>query len=507
MPEINNKLKIKNGDNVGLEEIEILSYADFSSEALSILSKIQNHCVAYFAFHNKLNLQFIMAIADDLNQNIIILSHQLLNSEKQELASLTQQIFALHIFEREIHENFGVEFINHPWQKPVRFAHNRFHKDLKINDYPFYSIKSHELHEVGVGPIHAGIIEPGHFRFICNGENVLHLEIQLGWQHRGVEQLFLDKKSNLQRNILAENIAGDTVIGHTSTFVNIVESLANKHISEQIQIERAIALELERIAIHTGDIAALCTDAAYLLGANVFGILRTGIINFTQSWCGNRFGKGLIRVGGTHFPFTEELKIQLLEVLKDFESRFIEMSHITYRLPSIQDRFDFVGEVNETQARLIGCVGVSARMSNIQRDIRVNQPTFIYQKFPYETIVAERGDVFARFLLKRKEIKKSIAWIRNILNNYIFNSHSGNVPEYKLSLKPNSFCLYLTEAWRGEICHCAITGDTGELIHYKIKDPSMHNWKSLEMSLRNVEISDFPINNKSYNLSYCGHDL
>jgi len=498
---------IKNGQSIALNAITLLNYTDFSTIVLALLEKNENHCVAYYAFKNNNDLQFIMVIADDAAHDLKILSHILKAAEKQELASLTQHIFALHIFEREIYENFGVFFANHPWLKPVRFPENRANKILKVNDYPFYSIKSEELHEVGVGPVHAGVIEPGHFRFICNGEQVLHLEIQLGWQHRGIEQLFIDKKRMLQRLIIAENIAGDTAIGHASTFAQVMESLAGIEAGEQTQIERAIALELERIAIHTGDTAALCVDAAYYLGANVFGILRTGIINFMQAWCGNRLGKSLIRAGGTNSPFTEALKQKLIEVLAAYEKQYIEMSHLTYRLPSVQNRFDNIGNISEKQARLIGTVGVSARMSNVMRDIRVSHPLLAYQKFPYETITTQKGDVFSRFLLKRKEIKRSVIWIRHLLNNFNFNISNTEKPDNKLSLNANRLAICLTEGWRGEICHCAITDKEGNLQHYKVKDPSMHNWKALELSLRDVEISDFPINNKSYNLSYCGHDL
>jgi len=206
----------------------------------------------------------------------------------------------------------------------------------------------------------------------------------------------------LQRNLLAENIAGDTVIGHTTAFAQTMEALANTQISEQLHIERALALELERIAIHTGDIGALCVDAAYHLGANVFGILRTAIINFTQVWCGNRFGKSLIRIGGSYFAFTEELKHELLQILLKYEKQFEEMADLTFRLPSVQNRFDFVGTVTKKQAQLIGTVGLSARMSSIEKDIRVSHPNTAFQKFPYETITVAKGDVFARFLLKKK---------------------------------------------------------------------------------------------------------
>ena len=507
MIELNKILKIKNNQSIDLKDISIFDYEDFYQIVIELFKQSENHCLSYFAYKTNKGLHFIMAIGDDKNHDILLPSHVLKSDQKPELKSLSKEIFALHIFEREIHENFGVDFIKHPWQKPVRFAHNRANKEMQIADYPFYSIKSEELHEVGVGPIHAGIIEPGHFRFICNGENVLHLEIQLGWQHRGIEQLFLDKENNLQRNLLAENIAGDTVIGHTTAFAQTIEALSDKQLTEQQHIERALALELERIAIHTGDISALCTDIGYHFGSNVFGILRTAIINFTQFWCGNRFGKSLIRLGGTHFPFTEKLKLELLEVLQKFETQFEEMIEITFRLPSVQNRFYFIGIVSPEQAQMMGTVGLSARMSQIERDIRISHPNIAYQKFPYKTITDEKGDVFARFLLKRKEVRKTIAWIRNVMENYTFDTLPDEKPDYQLELKPNSFAISLVEAWRGEVCHCAITDESGKLKHYKIKDPSMHNWKALELSLRNVEISDFPINNKSYNLSYCGHDL
>jgi len=507
MIELNNILNIQNNQSVNLKNINILPYSNFYQTVIELFKKDENHCLSYFAYKTTEGLQFIMAIGDDKKHNILLLSHLLKYDKKLELKSLSKEIFALHIFEREIHENFGINFIEHPWQKPVRFAHNRANKEIKITDYPFYSIKSEELHEIGVGPIHAGIIEPGHFRFICNGENVLHLEIQLGWQHRGIEQLFLDKKNNLQRNLLAENIAGDTVIGHTTAFTQTIEALADKQVSEQRHIEQALALELERIAIHTGDISGLCTDIAYHFGSNVFGILRTAIINFTQFWCGNRFGKSLIRIAGTNFPFTEELKEELLNVLEKFETQFEEMVKLTFRLPSVQNRFDFIGIVTQEQAKMIGTVGLSARMSQIQRDTRTSHPNNAYKKFPYETITVDSCDVFARFVLKKREIRKSIAWIRNVMKNYTFDASKDEKPDYQQKLQPNRLAISLVEAWRGEVCHCAITDKAGKLSHYKIKDPSMHNWKALELSLRNVEISDFPINNKSYNLSYCGHDL
>ncbi len=502
----NNTLKIKNGGTVDLKEIPVHHYDEFYDEVIRLMVFPDFHCVAYYAITLKEELKFICCLADDANHDIHLLSFER-GGKDVKLASLTAQIPAFHIFEREIWENHGVEFTDHPWLKPVRYPHDRHDINSVINDYPFYEIESHELHEVGVGPIHAGVIEPGHFQFTCHGEMVLHLEIQLGWQHRGVEKLFIEKTGLLQRCLLAESIAGDTAIGHCMAFSQGMESLYNVEVSDQLSIERSIALELERIAVHVGDISALCTDVAYLLGTNVFGALRTPIINYLQDWCGNRFGKALIRPGGTNYPLSDELKSQLVSMLDDFEKRFNEMAERAFSLPSVENRFDNIGTVTNAQANLIGSVGMAARMTGLKRDIRESHPFAGFRKIGYHQIYQPKGDVYARFLLRKQEITHSIEWIRNALSGVFEGPVNKPMDNHQNGLKKDSFVISLIEGWRGEICHCITTDKMGNIHHYKVKDPSMHNWKSLELSLRDLEISDFPINNKSYNLSYCGHDL
>ncbi len=501
-------LVIKNGQSVALNTIPLLRYSQFCETVLDLLKAEYRHCVNYYALPWNKTLKFICCIADDLEHNLHVISHELGLSDSRKLESLTPHHYALHVFEREIWENFGVEFSGHPWLKPLRYAQNRDNPDQKINDYPFYHIESQQLHEVGVGPIHAGIIEPGHFRFICNGETVLHLEIQLGWQHRGVEKIFLEKKSLLQRSILSESIAGDTTVGHTLTFVQLVEALAGLKVNNRLRIERTVALELERIAMYTFDLSNLCVGTAYQLGANVFGALRTPLINYFQSWCGNRFGRNLIRAGGTHYPLTPELRATLETSLKDYLWRFREMADNACHLPSLQNRFDGIGAVTRKQMYLIGAVGLTARMTGLQRDIRHSHPTAYYSELDFSPVLTENGDAFARFLQRREEIMKSLRLFQTILNDNKFELESQKPQaENKLKFQPNAFAISLSEGWRGEICHCAVTDDSGDLVHYKVKDPSLHNWMALALSLRNLEISDFPINNKSYNLSYCGHDL
>ena len=500
---------INNHGVIELNAIPVIAYGMFYNEVLQLMKDPFNHCANYYAYRKDSHLKFICCIADDRSKDIKVLSHVIPFKEKMQLTSITREIYAFHIYEREITENFGVEFIYSPWPKPLRYSFNRADKEKVIDNYPFYKIHGDELHEVGVGPIHAGVIEPGHFRFLCNGETVLHLEIQLGWQHRGVESLFLSKPSLIQRTVLSESIAGDTAVGHSYAFVSLLESLGSVKINERLEIERTIALELERIAMHVGDLSGMAIDVAYQLASSVFGTLRTPVINYTQSWCGNRFGKGLIRVGGSHYPFTEDLADKLIKLLDNFEQRFDPMADHMFGLPSVLMRFENIGKVTEKQMRLIGAVGMSARMAGVERDIRQSHPFAGYKKYAIASETLQAGDVWARAMLRKIEIKNSIGYIRDLVARLknLNEPPLQPVKEEDLRLAPNSLTVSLVESWRGEICHCTITNGEGMIAHYKVKDPSMHNWFALALSLRDLEISDFPINNKSYNLSYCGHDL
>jgi Ni,Fe-hydrogenase III large subunit len=236
----------------------------------------------------------------------------------------------------------------------------------------------------------------------------------------------------------------------------------------------------------------------------VYGRLRTPVINYFQIWCGNRLAKGLIRPGKTNFPFTHEISTQLLRMFDAYEPDFLEMCSQLFNLPSALGRFEKTGIVTAEQAQSIGTVGMAARMSGIRRDIRLSHPYNGYQQIFHTPILKDQGDVNARVQIRRDEIIQSIDYVRTLLKNIPETPHKrADLPD----LMPGSFGISLTEGWRGEICHCAVTNGNGELIHYKIKDPSFHNWMALALSVRNNEISDFPICNKSFDLSYCGHDL
>ena len=501
-----NFINITNHQSVSISSIPELNYGSFMESNTELIENHpERHCVLYFGFRENKSIRLVCCIADDHEHDIKVSSTVV--QDDSVLSSFSAKVLSFEKFEREIHENFGIKYSDHPWLKPVRYSENRADKSQTIANYPFFNIDSEELHEVGVGPVHAGIIEPGHFRFLCNGEQILHLEIQLGYQHRGVEQLFLEKTKLIQRTTLAESIAGDSAVGHTTAFAYLLESMSENTTDLEIIFSRTLAQELERIAVHTGDLSAICTDIAYQLGSSVFGRLRTPLINFFQEWCGNRLAKGLIRTGYNPFPFNKALADRLIAILDTFEPDFVEMNNELSRLPTSLSRFERTGMLSFDQLLSIGTVGMSARMNTLMRDIRISHPYGLYSKFKHEPVIKHHGDVYSRVQIRKQEVLQSIAYIRQLLNQVPQSQSQSQSNPKPVTIRPNSFGISLTEGWRGEICHACITGHDGEMLIYKIKDPSFHNWLALALAVRNNEISDFPVSNKSFDLSYCGHDL
>jgi Ni,Fe-hydrogenase III large subunit len=498
-----NSLIIKNNQSVPVNSIPVIEYDSFLEHNILLMENHpERHCVLYFGYRAGDKIRLISCIADDITNDIFLTSSFV--SPDSVLNSFSIRNLNFEKFEREISENFGISYNDHPWLKPVRYSSERADKSMEVANYPFFKINSEELHEVGVGPVHAGIIEPGHFRFVCNGEQILHLEIQLGYQHRGVEKLFLERKKLIQKSVLSESIAGDSVVEHASAFSYLWESLSGMQVAQEVLFARTLAQEIERIAIHTGDLSAICTDVAYQLGSSVFGRLRTPIINFFQEWCGNRLAKGCIRPGYNPYAFTKQLADRLETILNAFEPDFIEMNRELSKLPSSLSRFERTGALKYEQLLLIGTVGMSARMNALNRDIRSSHPYGLYSQIAHEPVIKHHGDVYSRVQIRKEEVLQSISYIREMLSNI---PETGKSQVIVPPLKKDAFGLSLTEGWRGELCHAAVTDSNGELIIYKVKDPSFHNWLALALAVRNNEISDFPVCNKSFDLSYCGHDL
>jgi Ni,Fe-hydrogenase III large subunit len=413
--------------------------------------------------------------------------------------TLTRDYPAFHCFERELHEQLGVRIADHPWLKPIRFEGANLGK---MSEYPFYKLEGKEVHEVAVGPIHAGVIEPGAFRFMCLGETVHHLEIHLGYQHRNVERLLL--RSDPRRlAMLAETIAGDTSIGHAWASCAAVEALAGMELPESAEGSRAIGLELERVAMHLAGLAGLSTDIGFLQGASTYGRLRTTAINTSMRLCGSRFGRGWIRPGGAQAvmdpALAETVRASLAQVAHDIAL----VNGLFTDAVTVRHRFQGVGVVTREQALEVGLVGMAARASWVPLDQR-ERGAGVYATLPVTSVVEQTGDCWARALLRIHEIDRSLSWLSAALARFPTLAATRAEPG---PLAPDQLVVTMCEGWRGEIVHALETDSRGSLVHYKVQDPSLRNWFGLALAVRDNEISDFPICNKSFDLSYCGNDL
>lgn len=412
---------------------------------------------------------------------------------KSNYAALTPDLPEAHLFERELYENWRITPIGHPWLKPVR---------NHANPYLFYALEGKEIHEVAVGPVHAGIIEPGHFRFQCHGETVLHCEIQLGFQHRGVERL-MEEATSTRRMILSESIAGDTVAGHGLAYVQAMEGLSESVVTQRAHTLRGIALELERLANHTGDLGALANDIGFLSASAYFGRLRGECLNLLMVLSGNRYGRSFIRPGGVLLDMPPAMAQDFQTRLSQIQHDLTEVASLFFGASSVLSRLESTGILPTALAKEIGVVGMTARASHLSRDVRTDYPFGIYKIHPLPLVTLGEGDVYARARIRFLESKRSLEYLLERCSEL----PPGPILERCERSHPSSLIVSLVEGWRGEIAHVVITNETGNIARYKIIDPSFHNWTALALVMRQGQISDFPLCNKSFNLSYSGHDL
>ncbi len=500
---------ITNGQAIPLDTIPLLSFAGFEQAILAGVAKGQRVSALFGApTPQPETTRLYVVLADDEQNQLVVAGTDI---EGDSFPSLTPHCPQVHLFEREVAEQFGLTPVGHPWLKPVRYCRSWTGRDAwnRPADQPilpavgdFYRVEGDEIHEVAVGPVHAGVIEPGHFRFQCHGEQVFHLEIALGYQHRGVEEALVGGP-NPRSLHYAETLSGDATIAHATAYCQVLEALARCQKPPRAQSLRAVALELERIANHVGDLGALANDIGFLPTASYCGRIRGDFLNLTALLCGNRFGRGFIRPGGVGFDVDAGHVADFLARLVTFKTDTAVAVNLLWETQSVMARFEDAGPVPREVALELGLVGPAARASGLERDVRHDQPSGLFRFAHIPVATSDTGSVFARAYVRWLEIQQSLEFIRQQVKAL----PTGAVRSPIDPPGPNLFAIALSEGWRGEVCHVAITDGQGRFSRYKVVDPSFHNWMGLAYALRNQEISDFPICNKSFSLSYCGHDL
>jgi Ni,Fe-hydrogenase III large subunit len=486
-------LLLTNGTGLPWADVPEWSIGEFIQRTAAELDRGARLC-ALFGVPEDHGVRLVAVIAFDSDNTLAVARSR---SATGSYPSLTVSHPQAHLFEREIAEQHQLIPEGHPWLKSVRKGRN----GAPVME-DFFRVEGSEIHEVAVGPVHAGIIEPGHFRFQCSGEEVLHLEIALGYQHRGIERALIGGPHRTTYSQM-QSVAGDTTVGHASAYALIMEALSGTEVSLRTQWLRAIALELERLANHTGDLGALANDVAFLPTASACGKIRGDFLNLTALLCGNRFGRGLVRPGYSRFDL-EPPRVSLLKERQ--HAALLEVNRAASWLwdaASVRSRFENTGTLHPKQATALGLVGPAARACGLVRDVRYDHPAGWYRFAQASVAVWPTGDVFARARVRGLEIQRS----GEFLQEQLTMPPDGGVGGELTAPAPDALAVALVEGWRGEVCHVALTDSSSRFRCYKIVDPSFHNWIGLAQVLRGQAISDFPLCNKSFSLSYCGFDL
>jgi Ni,Fe-hydrogenase III large subunit/Ni,Fe-hydrogenase III component G len=437
--------------------------------------------------------------------------HVPIDRDRPHLPSLASVSFPAGRFEREMHDLFGVvpdghplprRMVRHPnwpagWYPMRHDAGPPPPFETSQEPYQFLHIDGPGVYEIPVGPVHAGLIEPGHFRFSVVGETILKLKIRLWFVHRGIEKLF-EGSPTADAVALAERISGDTAVGHNLAYVQAVEAALGIPVSPDDARLRAMLLELERVYNHVTDLGALANDVGYSLLNGHAQHLREQLLRLNQTVTGHRLLRGAITPGTTRvrqFPDVDQLARLGAEIT--------EVAMLILANSTVRDRFARTARLTATQAAELGCLGYVARASGQTVDARHDHPNCDLRT---DRVVHHSGDVLARFLVRRDEISASLALITRIIETTAATPADNPAAARTADHTGRGSGVGIVEGWRGTIVHRVEITD-GTITRHKIVDPSWFNWPALPVALADTIVPDFPLSNKSFNLSYAGNDL
>ena len=424
---------------------------------------------------------------------------------------------AANWFEREVMDFFGLRSEGHPnpervslhddWPEGVRPLRKDFSPDTVVprvagDFHPFRPVRGEGVFQVPVGPVHAGIIEPGHFRFGVAGEPVLYLQLRLFYVHKGIEKRFehLPWRHGL---FLAESISGDTTVGHALAYSHAIERLAGIAVPARARSLRVVLLELERVYNHIADIGALATDVAFTVAASRAQTQREALLRLNESLFGTRLLRRTISIGGVKWDLSAAGQEALRVHLDRLEHEFDDLIALLIDSGSFTDRVDGTGILTNQAARDLGIVGMAARASGVDADMRRDHPHDAYEGLQFDVPVEDGGDVRARLMVRAREVEQSFKILAQVLSAIPDTGVQGRLPQ---RLPASASALGWVEAWRGPCVHWVATDERGELSRVKITDPSFLNWPGLVHAVPGNIIPDFPVINKSFNLSYSGND-
>ena len=370
--------------------------------------------------------------------------------------------------------------------------------------YTFLPVEGESLHQIPVGPVHAGIIEPGHFRFTANGEAVVRLEARLGYVHKGIERLMegapLDRAA-----VLAGRVSGDSTVAYALAFARAIEAAYGVEVPKRAVWLRALMAELERLANHFGDIGAICNDAAFAMMHAQCGHLREQVLRVADQCFGHRLMMDQVLPGGVKRDLLSEDEKRVRSLLVDIRKRFPELVELYDNTASLQDRTVGTGVLSAALVRQFGCGGYVGRASGRSFDARRHLGYPPYDALRFDVPVREEGDVDARIWIRIREVEQSVALIDQILRGLPL----GSIHQPARTLSATNACegLALVEGFRGDILVWVRTGSDGKIERCHLRDPSWFQWPLLEAAIEGNIVADFPLCNKSFNCSYSGHDL